>query len=89
MRQHLEGILWTIAFGGLLWASVTSLKVLLLGLGVVSGSSLMVVVPLHFYRAWRRASSVPNQCEYAVWVGLETLFALGLVSGCVYMVSAI
>lgn len=44
MRKYLEEILWAIASGGLLLASVTSSKDLLLMIGIVLGSSLISVV---------------------------------------------
>ncbi len=77
-----------LAFGGLVLAAQTASRVLLALIAIICLSSLVVVIPLHFWRAWRRVFVVPNRSEYAVWVGLETLFAVALVSGCVYMVSA-
>jgi len=88
MREHLEGILWLVAFGGMLLATQVSSRVLLTLIGVASGLSLVAAIPLHFWRAWRKASSVPNRREYVVWVALETLFTLGFLSACGYTVSA-
>lgn len=41
--------------------------------------SSVIVVPLHFYRAWRRWRDVPNRRQYAVWVGFETLATVLLI----------
>ncbi|MFZ0734939.1 MAG: hypothetical protein WAM79_21665 [Candidatus Sulfotelmatobacter sp.] len=88
MRRHWEASLGLVALGGFLLAALVSSKMLLGLIGIVSVSCLTAAILVYFYRAWRRVALVPNQREYAVWVGLEILFALGLVSGCVYMVSA-
>ena len=78
VKNHLEGILWVTTFSSLLLAAQTSTKTYLM---VIAGVFMIstVVVPLHFYRAWRRLRTVPNQRAYAFWVGLETLFAGGLL----------
>jgi hypothetical protein len=88
MKKHLEGAFWAVAFGGPLLATQTSTRAWLALIAIVSIASFVVVIPLHFWRAWAMISVVPNRREYAVWVGLETLFTVASVSGCVYMVSA-
>lgn len=57
-------------------------------IAVVWAGASVTVVPLHFWRAWRRLSTVPNKYEYALWTGLETLFAGGL-AGVFLLVSVV
>jgi hypothetical protein len=81
LKRHLEGTLWLASFGSLILAAQTwavgAYLAVMAGIFVVS---TVVVIPLHFYRAWRRLRNVPNKRAYAFWVGLETLFAGGLMS---------
>lgn len=88
MRRHVEGMLWITVPVSLILAAGTSAKILLIVLGIVALGATAVVIPLHFFRAWRRLGSVPNRREYAVWVGLETLFAVSLVAGLVFTLSS-
>ena len=89
VRRHLEGVLWLTVFISLYLAALTPVRSgLLILITVIWGGATAVVVPLHFVRAWRRLDLVPNRREYALWVGLETLFAVGLVAGFVSMVTA-
>ncbi len=87
-KKHLEGALWLSALGSLLLATQTSVKTCLMLLGLVSVAATATVVPLHFWRAWRRVASVPNRGEYMVWVGIETFFSVGLFAGCAFVVGA-
>jgi hypothetical protein len=82
--RHLEGTLWFLSFFSLILAAQDSLKPLLPILGGVPLLSITIVIPLHFYRAWRRWSTVPNRRQYAAWVGFETLATIGLVALLVY-----
>jgi len=88
MRKHAEGILWTAVLGvPLLVTQISAGKILLL-LAVVWIATITVVIPLHFYKAWRNFGTVPNKREYALWVGLETLFAAGLLGSFGYAMLA-
>lgn len=80
MRNHTEGILWTAVLGLPLLVTQISAREILLLFAAVWVAAIMVVIPLHFYKAWRRYNSLPNKREYAVWVGVETLFTAGLLS---------
>ena len=86
MWERVEGMLWALAFGCPLLAAQLSARALLMVVAVVWFAAIALVIPLHFYTAWRRLISVPNQREYAFWVGLETLFAAGLVGSIGYAV---
>jgi hypothetical protein len=88
MRNHTEGILWTAVLGLPLLVTQISAKEILLLFAVVWVAAIMMVIPLHFYKAWRRYNSVPNKREYAVWVGVETLFTPGLLGSIGYVVLA-
>jgi len=80
IRRHIEGVLWFLAPSSLIVAGVTSSKVALLICGVVCLLSIVIVVPLHFYRAWRRLNTVPNRRHYAVWLGFESLATIALIA---------
>lgn len=84
MRNHTEGILWTAVLGLPLLVTQISAREILLLLAVVWVAAIIVVIPLHFYKAWRSFESVPNRRQYALWVGLETLFAVGLLGSIGY-----
>ncbi len=88
MRNHTEGILWTAVLGLPLLVTQISAREILLLLAVVWVAAVTVVIPLHFYKAWRRYNSLPNKRQYAVWVGVETLFAVGLLGSFGYVVLA-
>jgi len=89
MPRQIEGILWLTSVISLLVAALAPARSYLLVLvAVVWVGATAVVIPLHFFRAWRRLGSVSNRGEYALWVGFETLFAAGLVAGFVLTVSS-
>ncbi|MBZ5630544.1 MAG: hypothetical protein LAO06_16925 [Acidobacteriia bacterium] len=44
-----------------------------------------IVIPLHFYRAWRKLATVPNRTGYALWVLFETMFAAAVMALFVYL----
>ena len=76
MRRHIEGVLWLVCLTSFLLAAVAPPhSSLLVVLGLASGMAIVVVVPLHFVRAWKKLKDVPNKLEYASWVGFETLCA--------------
>ena len=66
-----------MALTSFMLAGMTSSKAVLILLGTLGVGSTIWVVPLHFFRAWRRFRSVPNRHEYALWVGFETVLAFG------------
>ena len=86
MRRHTEGMLWAISIGTLFMAAFASSRPFLLTLAIVWVSSTVIVIPFHFYRAWKRWAVVSNRTEYAVWVGFETAATIVLISLGVYSV---
>jgi hypothetical protein len=80
MWRHAEGMLWLTTLGSLILAAIVSAKALLILLGVVALVATAVALPLHFVRLWRRLGSVRNKREFAVWGGIELLFAVGLIA---------
>jgi hypothetical protein len=86
MKRHAEGLLWFAWFGCLYAAASTSSTVYLPFIAVVRAVTTVAVVPLHFIRAWRKLGAAPSKTQYAAWVGFETICAVALVGGFVYMV---
>jgi hypothetical protein len=78
--RRIEAVLWLLAPFSLIVAAVTSSKLVLPICGVVFLLSIVIVVPLHFYRAWRRLNTVPNRRQYAAWVGFESLATIALIA---------
>jgi len=78
MRRHVEGILWLAALLSFMLAGITSTKTSVILLGVLGLGATVVVVPLHFFRAWSGLGSAPNKREYCLCVSFETLCVLGL-----------
>jgi hypothetical protein len=85
MKQHAEGLLWFTSFGCLVAAALTSLQPYLPLIAVVWALTTVTVVPLHFFRAWRKLGAVPNKGQYAAWVGFETVCTIVLIGGFVYL----
>ena len=79
MLRHLEAWLCFMALTSFWLAAMTSARVPLMLLGVSGVGAVLVVVPLHFVKAWRRFPSIPNKREYALWVGFEMVFACGFL----------
>jgi len=67
MKKRAEAILWVISFLSLTLAAMTAARAFLLVIAVVWFSSTVVVVPLHFYNAWRRWGYVANRQQFAPW----------------------
>jgi hypothetical protein len=88
MRKHTEAALWMVVFGLPLLVTQISATKLKMMVGALWLASIVLVVPLHFCKAWQRFGSVPNKREYALWVGLETIFAAGLLGSFGYAVLA-
>jgi hypothetical protein len=80
MKRYFEAVLWTLSVGALLAAAMVSSRPFLLFLATVWIVSTAIVIPLHFYRAWKRWAHVSNRRAYAVWVGFETAATLALIS---------
>jgi hypothetical protein len=93
LKRHVEGLLWTATLGLPLLAALSpsssqlalSSRLWLYVLAVLWLTGLAIVIPLHFYRAWKRWPSVPNRQSYAMWVGFETLATLVLMALAVYL----
>jgi len=79
LKRNVEGVLWALSIGSLFLAALTSSRPLLLALALVWFASGVTVIPLHFYRAWRKWPKVPNRRQYALWVGFETLATATLI----------
>jgi hypothetical protein len=88
MKRHVERILWVVSFLSLIVAAMTTSRPLLIVLAVLWIVSSTIVIPLHFYKAWRRLSKVANKRQYASWVGFETLATAVLIGLFVYSVFA-
>jgi hypothetical protein len=87
MKRHVEAILWTVSFLSLIVAAMATTRTYLFAIAVVWMVSTAVVIPLHFYRAWRRWREVPNRREHAAWVGFETVVTAILIGLFVYSIS--
>jgi hypothetical protein len=88
MKRHIEGILWAVSFLSLIVAAMTTNRRFLLIIAVVSLFSTVIVIPLHFYKAWQRWPEVSNKRQYATWVGFEALAAMALIGLFLYSASS-
>jgi hypothetical protein len=79
MKTHFEGFLWTVLFLSLIVAGMTTSKFCLMVLAVIWILSSTIAIPLHFYKAWRRLRQVPNQRQYGVWVGFESIATVAFI----------
>jgi len=86
MKRHIEGVLWALSIGTPFVAAFVSSRPFLLILAIAWACFIVIVVRLHFYRAWKRWALVSNRCEYAAWVSFETLATLVLISLGIYSV---
>ncbi|MFZ0201047.1 MAG: hypothetical protein WB523_15950 [Candidatus Sulfotelmatobacter sp.] len=84
MKQRIEGILWALSIGTLFVAGLGRSRPLLLILAIAWIVSTAAVIPLHFYRAWRRWAHVSNKLQYAAWVGFEAAATAVLISLVIY-----
>jgi hypothetical protein len=78
MNKNTDCLLWMVALFRLA-AYIPARSRWLVPIAIAFFASTVVVIPLHFWRAWRRSAAVPNQREYAVWVGIETIGTCGAV----------
>jgi hypothetical protein len=88
MKRHCEGILWAVSLLSLIVAAMTTTKAYLLIVAVVWIASSVIVIPLHFYRAWRRWAGVTNPRQNAVWIGFETFATVVFIGLFVYSMSS-
>jgi hypothetical protein len=79
MKRHIEGGRGALSIGTLFVAGFGSFHLLLLILAVVWVASTMIVIPLHFYRVWKKWARVSNRREYTAWVGFETAATVALI----------
>jgi len=70
MKRHVEAMLWVVSFLSLIVAAMTSNRAFLVVIAIVWVLCTVIVIPLHFARAWRRWPKASNKRQYAVWVGL-------------------
>jgi general secretion pathway protein G len=59
--------------------------VLILALTVVWLLLTTIALGVYFYRAWQRVSLVPNKTAHVGWLGFETVCALAMVGGFVWL----
>jgi general secretion pathway protein G len=85
MKQHAEGLLWLASFGCLFAAALDSLRDYIPIFAVGWAVTTAVVVPLHFIKSWSTIRTAPNRHLYTIWVGFETLFALAVLGGLVWL----
>jgi general secretion pathway protein G len=85
MKRHAEGLLWLAWLGCAVAAALSSQNYYLPVLTVAWAATTLVVVPLHFLKAWRRLRATPNKAGYAMWVVFQALCALGLIGGLIWM----
>lgn len=88
MKRHIEGVLWVVSFLSLLVAGMMTTKAYLAIVGCVWIASSAIVIPLHFFNAWRRWLDVPNKQLYALWVGFDTLAAMALIGLFIYAITS-
>jgi hypothetical protein len=88
VKYRVEGTLWLVSFVSLIVAALTTTRACLLVIAIVWLLSSVTVIPLHFYKAWRRRREAPNEREYAAWVGFETLATIAFVGLFIYSVSS-
>ena len=88
MKRHSEGMLWAVSFLSLIVAAMTTTRAYLLVVAIVWVVSSVIVIPLHFYKAWRRWADVPNKRQYAAWIGFETIATMALIGFFVYSISS-
>ena len=86
MKRHVEGILWGVSFLSLVMAAMATTRRYLFVIALVWIASTVVVIPLHFFKAWRRWRDAPNKRQYSAWVGFETLATVVLIGLFVYAV---
>jgi len=65
MKHHVESMLWVVSFVSLIVAAMTTTRTYLALLACIWVLSSVVVIPLHFYKAWRRWPNAPNKRHYA------------------------
>jgi hypothetical protein len=87
MERHIEGILCAVSLLSLIVASMTTNRAFLVVIAIVWVLSTIIVIPLHFVRAWHWPRAA-NKRQYAVWVGSETFATITLIALFVYSVAS-
>jgi hypothetical protein len=53
-------------------------------MGAICCALLFIATPIalvtYFNRAWRKVGSVPNRAAYVIWLGVETVAAVGILA---------
>lgn len=80
----IEGLLWSVSVVCLFFAAIL-LRPVALVFAVAWLVTAAIVIPLHFYRAWRKLATVPDRTGYALRVLFETMFAAAAVALLVYL----
>lgn len=84
LTKHFEDLFWSVALIFPILAAIVIERRMLPAIALAWILAIFIVVPLHFWRAWRRLRTVPNKTQYATWVGFETLCVLALIAVSVY-----
>jgi hypothetical protein len=83
-RLSIESLLWLACILSFFFAAIL-LRPIALAFALIWLAVTGTVIPLHFYKAWRKLATVPNRREYAVWVLVETVFAAAAVAIFLYL----
>ena len=86
-RLSIESLLWLGCILSFFFAAIL-LRPIALTFALIWLVVAATVIPLHFYKAWRKLATVPNRREYAVWVLVETFFAAAAVAIFLYLAAA-
>jgi hypothetical protein len=86
-KLSIEGFLWLGSVASLFLAAIL-LRPFALVFALIWIVVTALVVPLHFFQAWRKLARVPNRREYAIWVFLETIFAAFVIALFLYLAAA-
>ena len=83
-RLSIESLFWLAAITCFFFAAIL-LRPVALAFAILWLVVTAIVIPLHFYKAWRRLATVPNRGEYAIWVFLETMLAAAAMALFLYL----
>jgi hypothetical protein len=83
-RLSIEGLFWFTAIICFFFAAIL-LRPAAVAFAIIWLVITASVIPLHFYKAWRKLATVPNRGEYAIWVLLETILAAAAMALFVYL----
>ena len=85
MKRHAEGLLWLAWLGCAFAAALSSQNYYLPVLAVAWAATTLIVIPLHFLKAWRRLQEAPNKGAFTAWVAFGALCTLGLIGAMVWL----